>query len=450
MLLLSNQRLIQYTNRVLSISIPCTLIITWCFLSGCARTESLEPVRTPFSVAENQLTSSNRDNNDDTRSILSVQLQTFDELIGALQEHYVHGDYHSVPWEELESRYRTKVLSLLRSNDFPKLIKDLISELPPEAAVWQSRDERIDLQSTDSRLYEGIGAYIAFRANPQPRVILLSVLPDSPAAEAGLKDHDSLLAVDGIPIRLEEGENVVTRIRGRAGSIVSLLVRSPNQGTREVTVRRRQVQLTEKANRLRYAILPNSNVGYLLLPRQTTSTIAEEMVQSLTILNQEIALGGLILDLRISALGNAWPLEELLTLFGNGYLGELYTANETLSIQVSGQDVANSQSIPLAILIGPDTEGRPEIFAAALQSIGRAVVFGTRTNGNIEDSRLVPLADGSRLLISSTSFRTANGVDVGLAGIQPSLAMSMDWGDVTDQNDPVRNASQAALLGVSR
>jgi carboxyl-terminal processing protease len=213
-----------------------------------------------------------------------------------------------------------------------------------------------------------------------------------------------------------------------------------------VAVTRGRVQLTEGANRLRYALLPESDVGYLLLPRQTTSSLVTEVAQSLTLLTQQTALRGVILDLRIAALGGGWPLEEMLTLFADGALGEMYTTQEVLPVEIAGQDVAGSQSLPLALLIGPDTEGLPEIFAAALQSSGRAVLFGSRTSGDIENNHLVSLPDGSRVLISSTSYRTSTGFDVGLSGLEPNLAVRFDWDAVTEQVDPVRDASQVALL----
>ena len=419
-------------------------------VAGCARDDEPGPEKAPFAVAEQQqkVQTTRSGDGGDTQSVLSVQLRTFDELVVALREHYVFGDHHAVPWDDLESRYRARVSSLLRPGEFPDVIRDMIAELPADAAVWQSRDERIDLQSTDGRNYEGIGAYVAFRAEPQPRVILLSVMPGSPAAQAGLRDHDALVAVDGIPVGREEGEEVVNRIRGPAGSVVNLTVRSPNAEPRSVAVTRGRVQLTEQANRLRYALLPESDIAYLLLPRQTTSTLAAEVAQALTVMGGQAPLRGVILDLRIAALGNNWPLDEMLTMFADGTLGEMYSAGETAPIVVAGQNVAGSQSLPLALLIGRDTEGRPEIFAGALQSVGRAVLFGTRTGGHVEASQLVPLPDGSRVLIASTSFRTATGLDVGLSGLEPNLSMNFDWDAVTEQVDPVRNASQGALVGV--
>ena len=420
-------------------------------IAGCTAADEPEPEKAPFSVAATQQQEQTvRDgigSADGDQSALTIQLRTFDELVDALREHYVFSEHHAVPWDDLESRYRTKVLSLLRSSEFPDVVREMMAELPPHAAVWQSRDERIDRQSTDSRNYEGIGAYVAFRGEPLPRVILLSVMPGSPAERAGLRDHDALLAVDGIPVSVDEGDEVVNRIRGPAGSVVNLTVRTPNAAPRIVPVTRGRVQLTEGANRVRYALLPETDVAYILLPRQSTTTLGAEIARALTVMSAEVALRGVILDLRVAALGNSWPLDEMLTMFGNGTLGEMYSVGETIPLVIAGQDVAGSQTLPLALLVGRDTEGLPEIFAGALQSVGRAVVFGTRTSGAIEASQLVPLSDGSRVLISSTSYRTATGLDVGLAGLEPNLSVSFDWDAVTEQVDPVRNASQMSLAG---
>ena len=181
-------RSIGFCQSIRAVAIIFSAVAALLPVAGCARDDEPGPEKAPFAVAEQQqqVQTTRSGDGGDTQSVLSVQLRTFDELVVALREHYVFGDHHAVPWDDLESRYRARVSSLLRPGEFPDVIRDMIAELPADAAVWQSRDERIDLQSTDGRNYEGIGAYVAFRAEPQPRVILLSVMPGSPAAQAGL------------------------------------------------------------------------------------------------------------------------------------------------------------------------------------------------------------------------------------------------------------------------
>jgi carboxyl-terminal processing protease len=380
-----------------------------------------------------------------TESALSVQLRTFDRLIQALEESYVYGSLHAIDWPEIESRYRTRVLGLRQPDGFSSLVRSLIRELPIGAARWESREQRIEIQSTDSRNYEGIGTYIAFRPSPLPRVILLSVMRGSPAEAAGLRDHDSVIAVDGTPVRMDEGANVATRIRGPAGSVVMLTVQSPNAAPRQVPVTRGSVRLNGVFHQVQPRLLPNSNVGYLLFPRQSSPQMAEEVQQSLTLLGAEAPIRGIILDLRIAGFGGGWPLGQLLTIFGDGRLGTIYTASDEQQIVLQGQDVAGSQSVPLAILVGPDTEGRAEMLAAALQSSGRASLFGQRTPGAVEDNAVVQLPDGSRIFIQASSFRTAAGLEIG-SGVAPNVRVGGDWDSVTVTQDAIRDAAVATLL----
>ena len=412
-------------------------------LSGCGNVDELSN-NTTLGDAQPQTTRS-RDTKNSTQTILSVQIRTFESIISSLKQYYVHGKEQSVPYDDIETRYRTKILSMLDYKKFPDIIHDLISELPADAATWESREERIERQATDTTNYEGIGAYVAFRPTPTPRVIILSVMPGSPAEKAGIKDHDSLLSVDDIPITIEEGSSAISRIRGPSGSIARLVVKSPNQPPRLVGVTRNKVQLSENANRLRYTVFSDGTIVYLLFPRQSTSSLSLEVIQTLTQLGQEQPINGIILDLRIASIGDSWPLQEMLTIFSNGLMGSMYSSNEIVTLNIKGQDISGSQKIPLVILIGRDTEGRAEIFAAALQSTGRAIVVGTRTDGNIESVHLIPLLDGSRIFVSSTSYKTVSGFSVGLFGIEPNIRVNTDWDSVTNMKDPIINSALLTL-----
>ena len=378
-------------------------------------------------------------------SALSVQLRTFDALVETLRENYVYGPRRGINWADLESRYRTKVLGLRQPDDFPDIVGDLIRELPAGAARWESRQQRIDVQSSDSLNYEGIGTYIAFRPTPVPRVILLSVMRGSPAESAGLQDHDSVLAVDGTPVRIDEGADVATRIRGPAGSTVMLMVQSPRSEPRLVPVTRGRVNLGGVFSAVRTRLLPGTNVGYLLFPRQSDAQTATDVQESLLQLTAQAPIRALVLDLRIAGFGSTWPLGELMTLFADGSLGAIYFADGEQPIAVTGRDLAGSQTLPLAILIGPDTEGRPEIFAAALQSVGRASLFGQRTAGAIEESVVVQLPDGSRLFVQASSYRSAAGHELG-DGVAPNVPVRGDWDSVTEEEDGIRDAAVASLL----
>ena len=381
---------------------------------------------------------------DQREQITSLQIRTFDEMWTLLRDHYVYGNLHGIAWTELRERYRPLVVNLLSREDFPDTVRQMLDELPPLAARWETRNERIREELEDPSAYEGIGAYVAFREEPTPRIILLSVMPGSPADRSGLRPHDAVTAVNGIPVRREEGPDAVSRIRGPADQPVRLRISSVDRDQRDVTVIRGRVQLSEVLNPLSYGLLEPGRVGYLLFPRVSSENLVTETLRSLEALFDAGEVSGIILDLRIAS-GLRWPLEPLLSLFSDGDHGAIYTAEGSQPISVEGYDLNGSQSVPLVVLIGRDTEGLPEVLAAALQARRRATVVGLKTPGNVESFVDFVLPDGSRLTIMTSAYLSPAGLEVGIDGVRPDVRASLDWDQVSERTDPVRNTAVSVL-----
>ncbi len=379
---------------------------------------------------------------DQREQITSLQIRVFDAMWTLLSEHYVHGDLHGIAWNELRERYRPLVVNLLSRADFPDTVRQMLDELPPLAASWETRDERIRLELDDPSAYEGIGAYVAFRANPVPRIILLSVMPGSPADQAGLRAHEAVTAVNGIPIRLEEGADAALRIRGPADETVTLRVSAVDRATRDVDVVRGRLE--PQAMAISYGLVAPGDIGYLLFPRVASESLFTDTVRSLEAFSSEGEVSGLILDLRIAS-GQRWPLIPLLSLFSDGDHGEIYTATDSQRISIEGFDRHGSQAVPLVALIGPDTEGMPEVLAAALQARERATVVGLRTPGNVASFVDYTLPDGSRLTVMTRSYRSPDGREIGIDGVRPGVPASLDWDQVSGRNDPVRDVAVSVL-----
>ncbi len=381
---------------------------------------------------------------DERKAITSLQIRTFDEIFTLLRSHYVYGDLYGVAWTELRERYRPLVVNLLSREDFPDTVRQMLAELPPNAASWTTRDQRIQLELTNPSAYEGIGAYVAYRDAPTPRIILLSVMPGSPAAQSGLRAHEAVIAVNDVPVRREEGPDAVSRIRGPANEPVILKVSSIERSTRNVTVIRRRVDLSDVPNPLTYGLLGSGRVGYLLFPRVPSETLVSDAVRSLEAFTSSGDVSGIIIDLRIAS-GVRWPLVPLLSLFSDGDHGQIYTTEGSQLITVEGYDLKGSQRIPLVILIGRDTEGLPEVMAAALQGRQRATIIGQQTMGNVESFVDFVLPDGSRLSVMTSAYLSPSGQEVGIDGVQPDLRVSLDWDQISESNDPVRTTALSML-----
>lgn len=395
-------------------------------LSACA-TRTVTPPATPTPAAP---------------SVASLQKRTLEALWSAVNENYVYEDFGGVDWQAVNEKYTARLGDGVEGDEFAELMRAMLADLPEGAAAWQTRAERIEAERDSTTRIEGIGAFVVFRPEPEPHMVLLAVMPDSPAEEAGLKAHDSILAIDGEPVTLEEGQDAMMRIRGPAGSRVTLTVRSPGRPRRDAVVTRGRIVSSDA---LTGGALAEGMVGYLLFPAASPENLADDVIAGLRILSEERELEGMVLDLRIASGQVSWPLLEMMTLFADGELGEVYSRERIDPIVVSGRNISDSQSLPLTIIVGPDTSGAPEVFAAALQSIGRARVVGLPTEGRVGVTSEHALPDGSRAFILSGSYRTPDGRDIGKKGVQPDVLVELDWDEVTEQSDPVRGAAVSEL-----
>jgi carboxyl-terminal processing protease len=401
--------------------LPLSILVLSLFLSACVGLIPLEeePVTGDFGPKT---------------SLQEQQTATFETLWNHLEENYIYFESADVNWETLHDQYMQRVQAGLTQEEFNGLIEELTAELPEGSLAYQSRAERIEADVADTSSYEGIGAFVGFIEEPEPHIVLLDVIEGSPAEQAGLKAHDSIFEIDGSPILLEEGLTAVDRVRGPAGSSVTLSIQSPGEPVRSVEVKRGKLNTI---GRLEAANLTGTNYGYLLFPPVGYDTLDEDVVKSLQAFTTNRTLEGLILDLRIASSTRGWPLEAIYTMFYNGPMGEFYTRNDKQLVQVEGQDVFGSQDVPLVVLVGRNTRGTPEILAASLQAHDRATVVGEKTPGSIEGATSYYLPDGSELFIQTTSFMLPNGEEIGTQGVTPDVPVEVGWDEVLPNQDPV-------------
>jgi len=404
-----------------AIFFPIVVIVFSLFLSACI---GLIPL-------EDELVSGEFGPQD---SLQEQQTQTFEALWKNLEENYIYYETAEVHWAGLRDQYLERVSAGLTAEEFNALLEELQAELPDGSLTYQSRAERIEADVADTSSYEGIGAFVGFSEEPEPHIVLLDVIAGSPAEQAGLKAHDSIFAIDGNPILLEEGLRAVDRVRGPAGSSVTLSIQSPGGSERSVEVKRGKLASTGK---LEAYNLAGTNYGYLLFPPVGYDTLDEDVMQSLQAFTTNRRLEGLILDLRIASSTRGWPLEAIYTMFYDGALGDFYNRTDRQSVEVQGQDVFGSQEVPLAVLVGNNTNGTPEILAAGLQLNERAIVIGEKTPGSIEGATSFYLPDGSEIFIQTTSFALPNGDEVGTDGVVPDIAVEAGWDEILPTRDPV-------------
>lgn len=363
------------------------------------------------------------------------QTNVLEQSLALIEDTYIHSNTGQIDLDLVSEEYQNEIEKGLTGTEFDVLMEQFTNQFPQGDIIYVTRQERIASDiAANTTGYGGIGAFVKFQAEAEPHVVILDVMDGSPAKEAGLKAHDSIYAVDGDPVRLEEGADVILRVRGEPGSNVVLTIRTPGKVEREVTLTREIINTTAKPT---VAEIPGTNIGYILLPTVGSTTLTNDIVTAIENFSKNSETKGLVLDLRIAGSNSNFPLEDMLTLFLDGIEIKAYSLEESRSFAVQGQDFFGSQKIPLVVLVGENTSGATEVFAAAVQENGRGTVIGSRTTGSIESLTGFVLPNGGQLYVATTSFLVSGNKSLGIEGLNPEVPVEAGWDEIIIGQDPV-------------
>lgn len=265
----------------------------------------------------------------------------------------------------------------------------------------------------------GIGIELAYRDS---KVLIMSVLDQTPAAEAGLKARDVIQAIDGKDVSALSWADTLTLLQGEAGEPVTLTILSEGA---ERPVNRRLVR--QVINVLALSLMP---LGQDLCQLKIRTFFNENLHSQLgTLLATELenCAGGLIVDLRNNPGG---LLDEAIAVAGQlGITGTIVqTVNRDGVVTASTAEAESMipDTLPMLVLINQGTASAAEVLAAALQESGRASLMGEKSFGKGLIQSLLPLADGSGLSLTTGRYLTRRGHDLNQLGIQPDLPVSAD------------------------
>jgi C-terminal processing protease CtpA/Prc len=128
-------------------------------------------------------------------------------------------------------------------------------------------------------------------------------------------------------------------------------------------------------------------------------------------------------------------------MFTDGEVGWTVSRLDEQVAGVIGEDYHGSQNVPVVILIGPETNGQPEIFAASMQVMERATLLGLPTPGLVEGAQHYALPDGSQLTLATVTFVPSNGEQIGIDGVQPDIRVDAYWEAQLSGDDEVIEAA---------
>jgi C-terminal peptidase prc len=375
-------------------------------------------------------------------------LRIFERLWSTVNTRYVYPDFNGHDWQAVGEEYRARVETGLTDEDFYLVMGEMIASLEDEHSGFESPDEVAESERAlaGDNDYAGIGVIIT--AHPEKGYASVVVtFENSPARQAGLQPHDRILAVDGLSLLGADGQLHTERVRGQVGSEVTLAVQTPGGPLREVRLQRAQIT---GAVPIDHWLVPGTRIAYFLIPTLFDETIADQVRTALDALGRQGALEGVILDNRQNDGGATSEGEELLGLFTQGVVGVFRGRASERAVHIFASDVAGSQTVPLAVLVGPGTVSYGEISSGVLQDLGRAIIVGETTLGNVEVLWPFDFEGGSRAWIAVERFDPAvSHADWEATGIVPDIVAPAEWDEIRGADDPGVQAAVEALQNSS-
>jgi carboxyl-terminal processing protease len=243
-----------------------------------------------------------------------------------------------------------------------------------------------------------------------------TVYKHTPAREAGIQPGEVIAGVNGQSIAGKDADSVTSRIRGPAGTKVTLTIASGDGKTRDVTVTRREVEVPQVAGHLED--LGGVKLGYVRLAGFFPGAHGELRREVEHLYSQ--GAQGIVLDLR----GNGGGLLTEAVLVSSTFVpsGTIVSTHgrtqRTRTFEATGDALPRH---PMVVLINGDTASASEIVTAALEQSGIARVAGTTSFGKGTFQEVIPLKNGGALDLTVGEYLTRDGTSINGTGISPQV-----------------------------
>jgi carboxyl-terminal processing protease len=295
-----------------------------------------------------------------------------------------------------------------------KAIRGMVAALDPHSAFLDSEEfEEIRLSTMGS--YPGVGIEVVAEDSA---VKVLRPIEGSPADVAGMQSGDLIVKIDNNDVGADIA-GAITRMRGPAGSTVTLTVRRPATGELlDFSLRRAKVDVRSV---MQTSLEPG--FGYLRIT-SFSETTAEDVTRAIASLKRDNPKGleGLVLDLR----NNPGGVLEAGVAVADAFLNEGVivtadgrTADARFRMDATPGDVLDGAE--LVVLVNGGSASASEIVAGALKDHHRAELIGHKTYGKGSVQTVMPLAQGGAVKLTTSRYYTPSGVSIHGTGITPDL-----------------------------
>lgn len=285
-------------------------------------------------------------------------------------------------------------------------ITSMLKVLDPHSNYY-SPAEFQDLLGEHESEYSGTGSSIAgFKRNGRIDTFVISTFPGSPAAKAGLRFGDRIIAVNGQNVTGESPDVIRDLVRGKKGSVARMTIERADNGVFEIVEMKRD-RVHEPA--VPQGFLLKGNVGYIDLSNGFSNATFNELETAFADLQRQ-GMTSLVLDIRGNGGGileQAIKVAEKFLPAGSTIVSQQGRYPDDTRTWKAGRP--KYDSLPLVIVVDENTASASEVLAGALQDNDRALIVGEKTFGKGLVQSVLNLPDGAGLTLTAARYFTPTG-----------------------------------------
>jgi len=326
-------------------------------------------------------------------------------------------------YNELSSSY-------LRTMDAEKALYGAINGLvlsleDPYSSFLTPEESKMFQEELSGRL-EGIGAEIG-RRNGIPTIV--TPLKNSPAERAGLEPGDQILAVDNEYTDKLSLDAVISKIRGKRGTEVTLTIVRNGADPKEYKIVRESIDIQD-------VTWEREDDVAVITMRQFGDNSTAQLSQAASEI-KNAGISRIILDLRNNPGGLLDKAVEVAGFFlpaGSVVVKEQLKDGEISTITTEGEPTFARE--PLVVMVNKGSASASEIVAGAMREYKRGLVLGEKTYGKGTVQIFKDLKLGAALKLTIAQWLTPQGHHIEKNGIEPDIVVEYKDGEVEEGGDP--------------
>lgn len=280
---------------------------------------------------------------------------------------------------------------------------------------YVTEEEYQEMLTSGTEVYGGIGVRISYDEKSKG-IIVLGVMPGSPALESDIKSGDIITGVGDTVVTYENYNQCIDDMKGEEGTKVKITI------SRDGNVIQKEVERKKINNNNVESKMLENNIGYIKIWSFDNNIYNQFKAEYEILMAKNIK--GLVIDLRNNPGGivsETLDIARLLLPKGN----ILKLVYKTGKEKVYKDNDDNEINIPVAVLVNSQSASASEILSAAIKDSKKGVIIGNKTYGKGIVQTIEKLEGKGALSITTSKYYTISGIEIHKNGIEPDISVDL-------------------------